>query len=272
MRTASGVVSADNLSDAWLETLVQISDAPGRKLFHMVTRITDPTAEDGTVRAAADQLLESLGHDSVETVANTIFPLQLAASSHDAQHLAERYHAVYPTIRRLHKNNVRGTYFGRLVAYPAEGGELDQLSKLIAKLKQEVGGDRPKGARYEVPIASGLTDEDEQDDEAADNTSAVLIHVAGRDTSPMAFPCLSLCSFQLDHDRLHLAAQYRSQYVMQRGYGNYLGLARLQAYVADAVGVVPGQLLVVAGLAHADRMTKYRMAELIAAAGRQPAS
>ena len=68
----------------------------------------------------------------------------------------------------------------------------------------------------------------------------------------MDFPCLSFCSFQLDHDRLHLTAHYRSQYLLQRGYGNYLGLARLQAYVAAVVGIQPGQLLVVAGLAHAE--------------------
>jgi hypothetical protein len=266
MRTATGIVSATTLSDAWLETLVQVVETPDRKLFHTVTRITEPTTENPAVRAAADDLLAALDYQPIETVANTLFPVQLANSSQDAAQLGERYRAMYPTIKRVQKSNRRGTYFGRLIEYPAENGPLDQISTLIRKLNQELAVDRPKSARYEVPIASGLQDLEESNHAMPDDdlTAALPIHVAGRDTSPMDFPCLSLCSFQLDHDRLHLTAHYRSQYLLQRGYGNYLGLARLQAYVADVAGIQPGQLLVVAGLAHADA-AKYRVAALVKA-------
>lgn len=268
MRTAPGFVSETNLSDAWLATLLQVADAPDSKLFHTVTRIAEPTVEDGIIRAAADDLLAVLDHQSIETVANTVFPLRLAKSSRDAAHLGKRYRAMYPTLKRVHKSNRRGTYFGRLVAYPAESDTYDQLSALISKLNQELRGDRPKGARYEVPIARGLEAPDEKESETADDgdaTAALPIHAAGRDTSPMDFPCLSFCSFQLDRDRLHLSAHYRSQYLVQRGYGNYLGLARLQAYVAESVGISSGQLLVVAGLAHAEA-AKYRVAAVAKAA------
>lgn len=270
MRTAPGVVSAATLSDPWLETLVQVAATPDRKLFHTVTRITDPTVENPAVRAVADGLLTERGDQTIETVANTLFPAQLAAASRDTAHLAARYRAAYPTIKRVHKSNRRGTYFGRLVDYPSAAGSLDQLSSLIRKLNQELVSDRPKGARYEVPIACGVEDGDdpapEADGPVEDPTTVVPIQAADRDTSPMDFPCLSFCSFQLDHGRLHLVAHYRSQYLVQRGYGNYLGLARLQSYVAALVGphpgqVEPGQLMVVAGLAHADA-PKYRVAAL----------
>lgn len=275
MRTATGMVSAATLSDAWLETLVQVAATPDRKLFHTVTQITDPTAENSAVRAVADGLLAERGDQPIETVANTLFPAHLAATSRDPAHLAARYRAAYPTIKRIHKSNRRGTYFGRLVDYPSAAGSLDQLSSLIRKLNQELAGDRPKGARYEVPIASGVQNPNDptrqetdapEDGFAEDPTAALPIHAADRDTSPMDFPCLSFCSFQLDHGRLHLVTHYRSQYLVQRGYGNYLGLARLQSYVAGLVGpepgqVQPGQLLVVAGLAHADA-PKYRVAAL----------
>lgn len=275
MRTAFGMVSAATLSDAWLETLTQVAATPDRKLFHTVTQITNPTAENPAVRAAVDSLLTERDDQPIETVANTLFPAQLASTSRDTAHLAARYRAAYPTIKRIHKSNRRGTYFGRLVDYPSAAGPLDQLSSLIRKLNQELGGARPKGARYEVPIACGVEAGDDpapKEIEAVDDgvlegpTTAVPIHAADRDTSPMDFPCLSFCSFQLDHGRLHLVAHYRSQYLVQRGYGNYLGLARLQSYVAALVGpqpgqVQPGQLLVVAGLAHADA-PKYRVAAL----------
>lgn len=236
MRTATGAVEEATLSAAWLRTLEVVSNAPDRKQFHTLTRVADPTTENDQIRAAAEAMLAANDNPPVETVANTIFPTQLAATTVDTAELVARYRRLYPTIRRVHKDNSRGTYFGRIVAYPVGDEPLDQLTNLIRKLDQERSGDRPKSARYEIPI-----------------------HAPHRDTSPMAFPCLSLCSFQLDHDRLHLSAHYRSQYLVRRGYGNYLGLARLQAYVAKATGLQPGQLTIVAGLAHADA-PKYRVA------------
>ncbi len=108
MRTATGIVSATTLSDAWLETLVQVVEAPDRKLFHTVTRITEPAAENPAVRAAADDLLAALDYQPIETVANTLFPVQLANSSQDAAHLGERYRAMYPTIRECTRATAEG--------------------------------------------------------------------------------------------------------------------------------------------------------------------
>lgn len=275
MRTATGAVEMDTLSEAWLRTLVQVSQAPDRKQFHTVTRVANPTAEDDQIRAAADEMLAALGHQPIETVANTIFPHQLAMTSSDTADLVLRYRTMYPTIRRVHKDNRHGTYFGRMVEYPAPSQPLDQLTNLIRKINQERAGGRPKGARYEIPIDTGLHGQQDDPDpagsraaSAADHTTAATpIHSPGRDTSPMAFPCLSLCSFQLDNDRLHLSAHYRSQYLVQRGYGNYLGLARLQAYVAGVTGIEVGQLLIVAGLAHADS-AKYRVAATVKRSGK----
>ena len=51
-------------------------------------------------------------------------------------------------------------------------------------------------------------------------------------------------------DRLDCLALYRYQDLMLKGYGNYLGLAELQRYVAAATGFVPGELTVIAGHAH----------------------
>jgi thymidylate synthase len=296
MRVASGIVVADNLSDAWLQTLRTVADSDERKLFHTVTRVLDPSVERRAVRVAADEMLAARDDQSIETVANTLFPQALADSSPDAAALVRRYRAMYSTIRRLHKSNGRGTYFGRVVAYPSPSGPLDQLSNVIRKLRQELAVSAPKSVRYEVPIDDGQSDpvdaeapesgregadregapgaadggvdggvdgevDGEVDVERDATATAVPVHAPDRDTSPMDFPCLSMCSFQLDRDTLHLSAHYRSQYLVKRGYGNYLGLARLQRYVADAAGVAVGQLLVVAGLAHVDA-PKYRIAAL----------
>ncbi|MGC0352741.1 thymidylate synthase [Streptomyces sp. SAI-124] len=51
---------------------------------------------------------------------------------------------------------------------------------------------------------------------------------------------------------MHAAALYRSQYMFERAYGNYLGLGRLLAYIAAQAGLAVGTLTVMAGHAHLD--------------------
>jgi hypothetical protein len=202
---------------------------------------------------------------SVETVANTIFPAALAAASKGPEDLVERYRAMYLNVRRLSPNNRLGTYFGRLVAYPGGGGEVDQLNPLINKLRAESALKTPKAARYEIDTAVAAESGDAADvghlgDPSGvlrDETAGFLVHAAGTDRSPMGFPCLSGCSFQLDHGRVHLLAHYRYEYLIARGYGNYLGLARLLGYVATNAGLAVGQMTIITGRAHVDVPAKF---------------
>jgi hypothetical protein len=247
MTVADGLITAKNLSDAWLKTLHAVSDAPGRKQFHVFTRIEQPLPEDAGIRDVAERLLAGRGLASVETVANTIFPAQMAANADGYEELVLRYRAAYSTIKRLSRGSARGTYFGRIVAHPASSGEYDQLGALIRKLRSERAHQAPKSARYEVSVAGTTTQE-----RHPELTDSVDIYKAAKDNSIMAFPCLSFCSFQLGGNLLHMVAHYRGQRLIERGYGNYLGLARLQQYIATEAGLVAGQLSVVAGRADAD--------------------
>jgi hypothetical protein len=259
---AQDQVQGTTMSEAWLKSVQVVDAAPQRRLFHMVTRISDPVAEEPRIRAAADALLRDLDLAPVDTVANTIFPAQLAATSAGPGELAQRYRKMYPVLRRLHKGNRKGTYFGRIVAHPPTGDERDQLADLIERLNTELRTPGPKSARYEMNISG--PGELARPAEAAELTDGGPLHVyaAGKDTSPMGFPCLSFCSFQLDGGRLHMIAQYRYQYLIERGYGNYLGLGRLLGYVCATVGLHPGQLTVIAGVAAVDSAARYRIARL----------
>jgi hypothetical protein len=261
-------VNGTTVSDAWLNAVQVVDEAPKRRLFHLVTRISDPVTEQPQIRAAADALIRGRDLASIETVANTIFPAQLAAVSASPGELAERYRRLYPTLRRLHKNNQKGTYFGRIVAYPAAGGEQDQLADLIRRLRTELQTPGPKSARYEMNV-SGAGDSADPTEAypVPELTDAGPLHVyaTGRDTSAMAFPCLSFCSFQLAGDTLHMIAQYRSQYLVERGYGNYLGLGRLLGYVCSSVDLQPGELMIIAGIATVEA-PRYQIARLVASA------
>ncbi|MBA3915348.1 MAG: hypothetical protein H0X25_16140 [Acidobacteriales bacterium] len=265
MGVAEGIVTARGMSEAWLRTLLEVDKATGRKMFHVVTKIECPLPEAPPIRAAADRLLRSVNHASVETVANTIFPAQMADTSADYKALSARYTKTYDTIRRVHKDNRRGTYFGRLVSHPSPRGQHDQLSALIEKLSAEHSNLAPKSARYEVNIAEPAEriPADQQVAYRPDESVGMNVYAAGVDNSIMGFPCLSFCSFQLEKERLHLVAHYRAQRLVQRGYGNYLGLARLQAYVAGQVGIQAGQLTIVVGRADADA-PQYRIRSSLA--------
>lgn len=251
------VVAARDLSTAWLETVAMVQEGPGRKMFHTFTSIDEPLAERPDIRDACDTLLADWNRPDVKRVANTIFPAAMAASSPTPEALAERYRATYDTLRRF-PGNAKGTYFGRIVAYPGEHGPRDQLSGLIDKLRREAEDARSMSARYEL----GIT--------APDTDVSTPIHTPDRDNGRRAFPCLSMCSFQLDNDRVHLLAQYRYEYLIEKAYGNYLGLARLLEYVATAAELAPGRLTVVAGRIHVDagkRMIERHLGSLIDDAG-----
>lgn len=233
-------VSESNVSTAWVAAAAAL-DQSKREAFHTVVRIADPVAEIPAIREAMDRILSSRQKQSVETVANTIFPAALTRICQDHEQLVRRYvDVVYPRLKTFPKNN-KGVYFHRLIQYPTQAGPFDQIGAVIDRIGIERATPGPIRARYEATI-----------DAPGDVAVSTPVYVPGTDNSPRSFPCLSHCSFQLDtaHGRVHLLANYRSQFLVERGYGNYLGLGRLLAYVAAQTGLQTGQLTVVAGLAH----------------------
>lgn len=274
MNIATEMITGGTISEAWMRAVQAVDEMPARTTCHLVTRIARPT-EQSEIRTAADDLTSQLGYPTIETVANTIFPEELARACRDHTELGHRYRTMYPTLRSLVRANRDGTYFGRLVSFPSPSGkDFDQLADLIRKLQAELQTDRPKSTRYELSLEevcdSSSTPADDDHglplDTADDGTNPTLptepIYVPGRDRSAMGFPCLSFCSFQLDHSYLHLIAHYRRQYLVRRGYGNYLGLARLLRYVSSAAGIEPGQMMIVAGAATVDA-PRYRIVRLL---------
>ena len=240
------IVAADSISRAWLQTTLLVNEACEQKAFHTVSAVADAEVEDAEIRQACDELLVSRGLPSVETVANTIFPAAIAGAAGEVEELTQRYRELYPRLRQFPGNN-KGTYFGRLVAYPGPQGEVDQLVRLVHRLRQELSTRGPMGARYEVAVVEPA------DQGGADESGTSLgVYAAHRDNGRRAFPCLSMCSFNLDHNQLHLLAHYRYEYLITKGYGNYLGLARLLRFVAGQAGLRAGQMTIVSGRTHVD--------------------
>jgi thymidylate synthase len=151
---------------------------------------------------------------------------------------------MYPRLKK-YPGNAHGTYFGRLVAYPgAKKTEVDQVGNIINRLRKQASGKAPMTAAYEADLAHPGDGE---------VPAEALVHAADRDNLYRGFPCLSHVSFQLDRNgKVHAAALYRSHYMFERAYGNYLSLGRLLTYIARQSELTPGTLTVMAGHAHLD--------------------
>ncbi|MDX3364095.1 hypothetical protein ACIBWG_32035 [Streptomyces griseoaurantiacus] len=239
-------VAERDVTQAWVAACNKLDrkDNPDRTGLHTVVRIADPTNDDPVFRAELDRLRTARGLWPLETVASTLFPAALAARSAGPDDLAERYRQMYPVIKR-YPGNHRGTYFGRLVSYPAVSKSgVDQLGTVINRLRAQASGTKIAAA-YEIDIAAAT--------DAEEASAGLLVHAAGKDNSYIGFPCLSHISLQLDRERrVHAAALYRSHFMFERAYGNYLGLGRLLAYIAQQAELACGTLTVMAGHARLD--------------------
>ncbi len=234
------VAEATSLSDGWLGAAALVLAAPDRQVTHLVVRMTAPLPERQEVRQAVDQLVAAdAALQEIDEVRNTIFPVALAEDTSGPEELAEVYLEDYDVLRRFASNS-RGTYFGRICQYPhPDTSTTPQLLNLTKKLRDARDGQRFR-ARYQVNIYA-----EHKDAEAR-----------------MGFPCMAHLSFQLggpERNRLDCLALYRAQDMLRKGYGNFLGLAELQAYLAFHTGFEAGELTVIAGNAVMEgRITELR--------------
>lgn len=258
-------VDATDVSRAWLEACTRLAEIPGKKAFHTMVRIARPLQEDPHLRAELDRLRAARTEQplyDIDTVVNTLFPASLAATCTTHDELTTRYRALYPRLQEI-RRNAHGTYFGRLVSYPGTPDKpepVDQLARVIRRL-DKLRTSAKWAAVYEAGTAHIADDGAWEGDSASGGELTpgaagpeAVIRAASLDTQTLDFPCLSHCSFQLDSttNTVHLAAYYRSHYMFDRAYGNYLALGHLCAWVARHANLTPGTVSVMAGCARLD--------------------
>lgn len=218
-------VEAQSISEAWAAGVEAVLDDGDQHVNHLLIRATEPLPQVPEIRAACDALLADLKLQSIDTVRNTIFPYETAIDVPDPEELSAEYLEMYSALRRL--GSERGTYFGRVVAYPrVDGTAGNQLVETVTKLRAARSGKRWTST-YEINVYN------EQKDSNVTRS----------------FPCLSHLALHLDGERLDCLATYRSHDLIDKAYGNYLGLAQLQEYLAAQAGFVPGELAILAGRA-----------------------
>lgn len=238
-------VEERGVSLAWSRAL-QIVARPGRDgLAPLTVAITGADTEEvlsehDVIRGELDKVLRADGKQTVETVANTIFPDSLWNPARPRKEFFDRYLSIYPRLRKRWGANRRGTYFQRMIA----NGRKDEPNQLEFGLSAYGTG----GMRRSV-LQAGVFDP-RKDHSAATRSG---------------FPCLQHLSFVPDKaGNLSVNAFYASQSLVERGYGNYLGICRLGRFVAHELDRPLTRVTCHIGLAMLDG-TKRSIAGVLAA-------
>jgi len=184
------------------------------------------------IRAAVDAFLDAQGKRDTENVAWTIFPQRdWEIAQGDREVFFEVYVESFQRVQSFNaRNNRRGSYFQRLVDLNGGGRGPNQLKWLLDEYDEH-----PKARRTSKFQATTF-------DPVRDHTSA----------GQLEFPCLQQVSFTMEDGNLQLNAFYATQQIARKGYGNYLGLSRLGAFVASQMGLRFSQLNVFVGVAKMD--------------------
>jgi hypothetical protein len=222
-----------SISSVW-ERAIRTLVSPGiKELVPLVVTIdqfdgTNDPIEDATVREPLDAHLNGSGLQTVETVANTIFPNSLWNPTRPASDLYSRYKTILPRLRHASKKNRRGLYFERMITGGPPGAE-NQLEFALSHFTARAGARRSM-------LQLGIFQP------AMDHSNAAYL----------GFPCLQQISFAPTQAGINVCAFYAVQYMVERAYGNYLGLCRLGRFVAHRLQKPLASVTCIAGIAELD--------------------
>lgn len=222
-------------AQAWLAAATAVQEAGG-EAYNVVIDIADPIAVAGSDEAilnTVDQFLRSHNVNSLAGVANTIFPQALFAR-HGADGMYTAYNKVIlPRMKKMTRD--WGRYFNRMTAWKKVKGKeitvINPLDDLVHFMRTQISSDRTYRNAYEMTIYDPARD-------------------AGKVSNRQ---CLSFLSFKLTaENELLLTVMYRNHAYIARGLGNFLGLGRLQAFVAAESGATVGSLTCISTHAEID--------------------
>lgn len=250
-------IFGQNISVAWLDAF-QFLLEKNRDIPNLAVTIEHPLEENAHIRAVLDRFIEARrsqkpnSAEPISTVANTIFPSALylpRLGPKASAHLYEMSGLARSVSRR---RNRLGTYFERLVAWPKDGHAVNQLEKVVSRIKNA----QARGRVKENSLELGIAEPSDSEIPNYQNTAALPIYSPGRDNGIMGFPCLSHVSLSLVNGTLHMTALYRNHEFVRRAYGNYVGLGRLLGFIANESESEVGELLCVSS--HADPEIGHR--------------
>jgi hypothetical protein len=209
-------------------------DNPGVAIAPAIVSF-DISEEDSTwrletpeIRSALDTKLNDLkmlsaNQSNIETVAGTIFPESIwKRCGNSSEKLFQAYDEIWPLIAKCRPANSHGTYFRRLTSFKGT----NQLLCIINAWKNNI--------HRRSALQAGIFDPTEDH----------------RCVPYLGFPCLQQVIFHPvgpnGSEGMHIVALYANQYVIDKAYGNYLGLYRLGKFMAGEMGLILKKVICIA--------------------------
>lgn len=228
-------ICLQSLDEAWLNAIQLACSSQGHEVSPLTVAFNavapEPGARHDELRDDLNRALAASGRATVETVANTLFPYSLWNPARPRGLLFKRYVNILPILRHDSRNR-RGLYFERLISYPdsrttAGKNQLDHIIQTFA-----FGNHRRSALQAAVFYPP-----------------ADLNHAR-----QLGFPCLHQIAFAHNQARgtLMVTGFYAMQYLFERAYGNYLGLARLGEFMAHEMNLRLEQVVCFATVAKLD--------------------
>jgi hypothetical protein len=226
------IPSQPDCASAWREAVRAVDSRQGHTAYNVIIDISDPVANaslsDPRIAVVNDFLSDC--EKSIETVANTIFPLGLYRRYGAPEFFDIFTKKVLQKVRR--SDRWSGYYFERMIQFPVPEGEPpNQLWDIVKRLKN---GDVRALNKFELSLFDPIRDVD---------------------NSPYGGQCLSFMSFKIipgATKTLTLTAMYRNHFYIEKLLGNLVGLGRLMQFVAQETGLKVGALTVISTHAEID--------------------
>jgi thymidylate synthase len=136
-----------------------------------------------------------------------------------------------------------------MITWPGkEAGGVNQLAARVEHLRAQHVTGRQTNNTLDIDIAADALGDD-------DDLRGVQVY-ASTDRRTRGFPCLTHIDLTLYRGRLHMTAVYRHQYLIDKAYGNLLGLSWLMQFLCQQTGHELGELVVHATLADTQNRAK----------------
>jgi thymidylate synthase len=246
------VIHSSSISEAWGHVFLDSINATPRSRTPVVISLAGFTGElpdeDAPLRKAVDEALSRYEMNTVAVSGMTIFPYDLW--KHRGCPPWEEFHPLcvnnfFPGLKACNARNRLGTYFERMMNFTGErGGEgktVDQLGFIIDLLRKPQRWPRQSALQLSCI------------DPAKDHTGQPV----------RGFPCLQQVGLSHDGDKsIAVHAFYPTQYIFDRGYGNYLGLCHLGAYIAHQTRLKFARLNCYVGDPHLGDVNKRDLTDL----------
>jgi hypothetical protein len=250
---SADVIIDSCISTIWVRALAATANRPSWSLNPLLVSLcidkSGVPAENPSVRLAVDEALTKYRCYTVAITASLIFPYRRwkrEARSDRSVFFAWYLKQFLPRLKARARANRYGTYFERMIAFSGVRNSTRSARPVVCNQLDHIIADwhrprkRPRRPRQSALQAACF-------DPVKDHTGQAL----------RGFPCLQQIGFCYDNSGgLAVNAYYPTEYIFDRGYGNYLGLCHLGMFMAHELGLRLTRLNCYVGQPLLGRITK----------------